>query len=152
MIEPQVGNGTKNGMNRRGPNGHAGQPEISGVPVRPDDIEPTRGLHSVAILFRVLSGLLGLLMVMQVFLGLTSTVAISFGVLFAEAVRLVIFAGLLWACGDLADLYVKSHYDLRATRIIMSRLNYRVTEAIQRMEAAEDSRPPVHGPDDGTAS
>src|SRR4051794_18034501 len=70
----------------------AHRPELAGVPVRPDDIEPVQGLHGVAILFRVLSGLLVLLMVIQVFLGMTSTVQISIGVLFAEAVRLLIFA------------------------------------------------------------
>ncbi len=91
--------------------------------VRCNDIEPTRGLHSVAILFRVMSGLLGLLMVVQVVLGLTSAVGISYGVLFAEAIRLVIFAGLLWGAGDLADLFIKSHCDLRSTRILLARVS-----------------------------
>ena len=43
--------------------------------------------------------------------------------LLAEAIRLVIFAGLLWGGGDLADLFIKSHYDLRASRILLRRLN-----------------------------
>lgn len=94
---------------------------IFGVPVRDADCEST-GLPWVAKLCRVMSGLLGLLMVLQVFSGLTSTVEISYGVLFAEAIRLVIFAGLLWGAGDLADLLVKSHCDLRATRILLARL------------------------------
>ncbi len=110
------------------------RPLVAGVPVRPDDVEPARGLHSVAILFRVLSGLLFLLMVAQVFLGMTSSVEISPGVLFAEAVRLLIFAGLLWGIGDLADLYVKSHHDTRATRILVARLTHRVGDAIDRLE------------------
>ena len=55
---------------------------------------------------------------------LSSTVPLSIGVLFAEAVRLVIFAGLLWGAGDLAVLWVKSHYDIRATRILVARLAY----------------------------
>src|SRR5436853_7548742 len=95
------------GADRRTHAAAARQPALAGVPVRPEDVEPTQGLHGVCILFRVLSGLLGLLMVVQVVLGLTSAVPISFGVLFAEAVRLLIFAGLLWGAGDLADLYVK---------------------------------------------
>ncbi len=99
-----------------------GRPAVAGVPVRQDDIEPTTGLHWVAVLFRVLAGLLVLLMVVQVTLGLTSTVDLSFGVLFAEAIRLVIFACLLWGAGDLADLFVKSHCDLRASRILLGRL------------------------------
>lgn len=132
--------------NRRTTGGPA-QPSVAGVPVRPDDIEPTQGLHSVAILFRVLAGMLLLLMAMQVFFGLTGAVTISYGVLFAEAVRLIIFAGLLWAAGDLSDLYVKSHYDLRATRILMARLTYRVSEAVTHLEARVDDDQP--GRNDG---
>src|SRR5882762_6478338 len=90
---------------------------MAGVPVRDDDVEPTRGLHSVAILFRIMAGLMGLLLVVQIVNGVTSAVPISFGVLVAEATRLIIFAGLLWGAGDLADLFVKSHCDVRATRI-----------------------------------
>jgi hypothetical protein len=110
----------------------ADRPSLAGVQVRPEDIEPTQGIHWVAMLFRVMSGLLLLLMVVQVFFALTGTVEISYGVLFAEAIRLLIFAGLLWAAAALADLYVKSHYDLRATRILVARLTYR----LDRLEAA----------------
>jgi hypothetical protein len=69
-----------------------------------------------------MSGLLLLLMVVQVALGLTSAIEISYGVLGGEAIRLVIVAGLLWAAGDLANLYVKSTYDIRETRILLARL------------------------------
>lgn len=95
---------------------------LVGVPCRDDDIEPAKGLHSVAILFRIMSGMLAVLMVLQVISGVTSAVEISYGVLAAEAIRLVIFAGLLWGAGDLADLFVQSHHDLRATRILLGRL------------------------------
>ena len=100
------------------------RPTIATVPVREDDIEATTGIHWVAKLFRVMAGLLLVLAGIQVFLGLTSTVDISFGVLAAEVIRLVIFAGLLWAAGDLADLFVKSHWDLRASRILLGRLTH----------------------------
>ncbi|MEX2272441.1 MAG: hypothetical protein WD690_13280 [Vicinamibacterales bacterium] len=113
-------------------------PKLNGVPVRDDDIEPTATLHWVAVLFRVMAGLLFLLMVMQVALGLTSAVAISYGVLFAEAVRLLIFAGLLWAVGGLADLFVKSHHDMRATRILLARIAYRLREEAPPVPPADD--------------
>lgn len=101
------------------------RPVLAGVPVRDEDIEGAKGLHSAAILFRVMSGLIFVLMVMQLLFGLTSTVEISYGVLFAEAVRMLILAGLLWAFGDLAILFVKSHHDVRALRILVARLTYR---------------------------
>lgn len=95
---------------------------LAGVPCRDDDMEQAKGLHSVARLFRALSVVLVLLMVVQLLSGVTSTIEISYGVLVAEAIRLVIFAGLLWGAGDLAGLFVKSHCDLRATRILLGRL------------------------------
>ena len=104
------------------------RPEIAGVPVREDDIEPTLGLHWVAGLFRGLAILVFVLMALQLALGLTSTVDLSYGVLFAEAVRMLILACLLWAAGGLADLFVRSHHDLRATRVLLARIAYRLRE------------------------
>lgn len=101
---------------------------LAGVPVREDDIEPVAGLHWVSWLLRAMAVLLFLLMIVQVALGLTSAVEISYGVLFAEAVRLMIFGGLLWGAGALADLFVKSHHDLRATRVLLARIAYRLRE------------------------
>jgi hypothetical protein len=115
----------------------ADRPSLAGIQVRPEDIEPTQGIRWVGMLFRLMSGLLLLLMVVQVFFGLTGTVEISYGVLFAEAIRLLIFAGLLWAAAALADLYVKSHYDLRATRILVARLTYR----LDRLQAVGEPGP-----------
>ena len=85
-----------------------------------------------------MSGLLGLLVVLQVFSGLTGAVEISYGVLIAEAIRLVIFAGLLWGAGDLAGLFVQSHYDLRASRILLERLTHLVGQP-----PGHPSTPPV---------
>ena len=118
----------ENNRRREGPNGAAGRPVLSGVPVREDDIETVAGLHWVAWLLRGLAVLLFLLMIVQIALGVTSTVDISYGILFAEAVRLLIFAGLLWGAGALADLFVKSHHDLRATRVLLARIAYRLRE------------------------
>lgn len=101
-----------------------GGPTINGVSVREDDIEPVKGIRSIAFLFRGMSVLLLVLMLMRVFFAITSTVPASPGVVFAESVRLIIFAGLLWGFGELAILAVKSHYDLRATRILNARMEY----------------------------
>jgi hypothetical protein len=131
---------------RRLPNDEKVTPKLVGVPVRDDDIEPTVSIHWVARLFRVMAGLLFLLMVMQIALGLTSAVEISYGVLFAEAVRLLIFAGLLWAAGAISDLFVKSHHDLRATRILLARIAYRLREDPNAVTPADADGAP--GPDD----
>ena len=111
------------------------RPILAGVPVRADDIEPTRGLHSIAILFRVLAGLLGLIIVLQIANSVTSVERISYGMLLAELIRLAVFAGLLWAAGELADLFVTSHHDLRSIRILLARLNRQASDDTTRERA-----------------
>jgi hypothetical protein len=105
------------------------RPVMAGVVVREEDIEPVKGIRAVAFLFRGMAILLLLLTVLQVAAGLSSAVPMSPGVLFAEAVRLVIFAGLLWGAGDLAVLWIKSHYDIRASRILLARMAYMMRQA-----------------------
>lgn len=104
------------------------RPTIEGVVVRQDDIETAKGIRAVAYLFRGMAVLLLVLMVVQLAAALSGTVPVSIGVVMAEAVRLVIFAGLLWGIGDLAVLWVKSHYDIRASRILLARLTYMVRQ------------------------
>jgi len=106
----------------------AEQPILAGVRVREDDIEEAKGIRTIAVLFRGMAILLFALMVLQVFFAVTSAVPISVGVLLAESVRLIIFAGLLWGAGDLAVLWVKSHYDIRATRILLARQTHMMSE------------------------
>lgn len=105
------------------------RPMLAGIPVREEDIEPVKGIRAIAYLFRGMAILLLLLMVAQLLSGLSGAVPASPGVLFAEAVRLVIFAGLLWGVGDLAVLWVKSHYDIRASRILLARMTYMMRQA-----------------------
>lgn len=104
------------------------RPSLGGVAVREDDIEAMKGIRAVAVLFRGMAVLLLFLMASQLFFGLTGTVPLSIGVLLAEAVRLIIFAGLLWGAGELAILWVKSHYDIRASKILLARMEYMIRE------------------------
>jgi hypothetical protein len=111
---------------------------ISGVAVRGDDIEEVKGIRAIAVLFRGMSVLLLVLMTVRVIFAFTSTVPASPGIVFAESVRLIIFAGLLWGFGDLAVLAIKSHYDLRATRILNARMCY----ALQQLAGTSDAPKP----------
>lgn len=99
-------------------------PTLSGVPVRTDDIERANGLHSIARLFRGLAGMLVVLIGVQIFNGVTADVPPAISAMATDAIRLLLFAGVLWGAGDLAELFVKSHYDLRATRILLGRLTH----------------------------
>ena len=114
-------------------------PVLAGIHVREDDIETVKGIRAVAYLFRGMAILMLLLTAVQIISGMTGTVPLSVGVVFAEAVRLIIFAGLLWGAGDLAVLLIKSHYDIRATRILTARVAY----MLRTMGEATGSLPPA---------
>lgn len=113
-----------------------GRAVLAGVRVRDEDIEPTRGLHAVAIFLRVMAVAVFLLMAVEVTAGVTGAGDTSYRAVFAEAIRLAISSGLLWAAGALADLFIKSHGDLRATRILMARLAYRLGPSPSSGEAS----------------
>ncbi len=114
------------------------RPTLAGIAVREDDIETVKGIRAVAYLFRGMAILLLLLAAVQVISAVTATVQLSIGVVVAEEVRLIIFAGLLWGIGDLAILWVKSHYDIRATRILVTRIAY----MMRQMGEADGKLPP----------
>ena len=116
------------------------RPVLAGVSVREDDIEPTKGIRRIAVLFRSMAILLLVLMALRVFFAFTSTVPASAGVVFAESVRLVIFAGLLWGFGDLAVLGIKSHYDIRANRILSARMEYALQQIAKSLGAPPQDR------------
>jgi hypothetical protein len=120
------------------------RPYIAGVAVREDDLESVKGIRTIAVLFRGMAMILIVLAGLQVFFAATSTVPLSVGVVSAEVVRLIIFAGLLWGAGDLAVLAIKSHHDLRATRILTARLAYMARQIGEKngtlLPASETSR------------
>lgn len=100
------------------------QPLMGGVPVREGDIESDNAIRAIARLFRAMAILLLVLAAVQIVTAVAGSVTLSIGVLGADVVRLVIFAGLLWGLGDVAVFIVRSHYDLRATRILVARIEH----------------------------
>lgn len=98
--------------------------------VRDEDLEPHEGLRYIARLFKILAIGLLLVLLLEIIIGLTREGASAVPTLLVEATRLVVFAGLLWGAGDLALMLIESNHDLRATRILVGRLNGR----LERME------------------
>ncbi|MGQ0562127.1 MAG: hypothetical protein ACT443_09665 [Gemmatimonadota bacterium] len=96
--------------------------------VREDDLEPHAGLRYVARLFKVLAVLLILLLIAEVIIGLTQQGGAAIGRLLVEATRLIVFAGFLWGIGDIALMLIESNHDLRATRILVGRINAKVDQ------------------------
>lgn len=98
----------------------AGPPEAR---IREDDLEPHAGLRYVARLFKVLALLLVLLMIAELIIGFTQQGGAAVATLLIEATRLIVFAGFLWGVGDIALMLIESNHDLRATRILVGRIN-----------------------------
>lgn len=99
--------------------------------VRDEDLEPHEGLRYIARLFKVLSILLIFLLIGEIILGLVNQGNAAIPTLMVEATRIVVFAGFLWGAGDIALMLIESNHDLRATRILVGRLNGKVA----RLEA-----------------
>ncbi|HEX9940360.1 MAG TPA: hypothetical protein VGB15_24715 [Longimicrobium sp.] len=109
--------------------------------VRDEDLEPHEGLRYIARLFKVLAILLILLLIGEIILGLVNRGNEAIPTLMVEATRIVVFAGLLWGAGDIALMLIESNHDLRATRILVGRLNGKVA----RLEAHYVPRSPGGG-------
>jgi hypothetical protein len=94
--------------------------------VRDEDLEPHEGLRYIARLFKVLAVLLLLMLVFEVVIGLVQQGGEAVATLVVEATRLIVFAGFLWGAGDIALMLIESNHDLRATRILLGRLNVKM--------------------------
>ncbi|HET6763709.1 MAG TPA: hypothetical protein VFH27_08550 [Longimicrobiaceae bacterium] len=108
-----------NDRNARGP---------AGMKVRDEDLEPHEGLRYIARLFKILAILLILLLIGEIVLGIMRQGNAAIPTLLVEATRLIVFAGFLWAAADMALMFIESNHDLRATRILVGRLNARVQD------------------------
>lgn len=102
------------------------RPLLAGVEVRQEDLEQPAGLHAAAVVVRVSS-------IVVFVLALAQFVAwwldrppggAGLGLLVGDTIRLIVLSALLWAASQLIELLVKSHYDIRAGRILLARQTY----------------------------
>jgi hypothetical protein len=142
-----------------------GKTLISGVAVREDDLEEPIGLHITTILFRAAAIIIFLLAIWQFVAWWMDRPpgGVGIGVLVGDTIRLIVFAGLLWAISTLCTLWVKTHHDIRAGRILLARQTYMMRQmgiasgAVPLIPAEEERRgmPPedtvMPGPDDRQA-
>ena len=122
------------------------EPNITGAArVRDEDLEPHEGLRYIAKLFKALAVLLVIMLIAEVIIGIQQDGPAALATLLIEATRIVVFAGLRWGAGDLAVIMIESNHDLRATRILVGRLAYRVQRLIDH-EIGDDAREERSGP------
>jgi hypothetical protein len=120
--------------------GRPKRPTLAGVEVREADLESTPGLHAATVVIRVASGVVLLLALFQFieFWRDPPPGGVGVGLLVGDTIRLIVFSALLWAGAELANVMIKSHYDLRATRILVARQTY----MMRQMGIASGELPP----------
>ena len=91
--------------------------------VREEDLEPHEGLRYIAKLFKALAILLIFMFIAEVVIGIRHDGNAAIGTLLVEGTRTLVYAGFLWGAGDMALMFIESNHDLRATRILLGRLN-----------------------------
>jgi hypothetical protein len=111
-----------------------GQPAFATV--RGEDLEPHEGLRYIARLFKILAIFLVLLLIGEVVIGLAQLGAEAIPTLLVEATRLIVFAAFLWGVGDIALMLIESNHDLRASRVLLGRLNGKM-QRLTDLEADE---------------
>ena len=102
------------------------RPILAGIQVREEDLEPQKALDIASMLFRIAAGVILILALGQFAAWWLNQPpgGAGAGLLIGDTIRLIVFAGLLWAAGDLASLAIKTHYDIRAARILLARQTY----------------------------
>ena len=102
------------------------RPVLAGVEVRDEDLEPQKGLHFTAIVFRISAVVIFLLAAWQFVAWWLDRPpgGVGIGLLVGDTIRLIVISGLLWAAGELASLLIATHYDVRAARILLARQTY----------------------------
>jgi hypothetical protein len=93
--------------------------------VRDEDLQPYVALRYIARLFKVLAALMLVMYAGEVITGvstagMTITTLIT---LLGEGSRTLVFAGLMWAGGDITLLLIDAGHDLRVVRILLGRTN-----------------------------
>ena len=113
------------------------RPILAGIQVREEDLEPQKALDIASMLFRIAAAVILVLALGQFAAWWLNQPpgGAGVGLLIGDTIRLVVFAALLWAAGDLASLAIKTHYDIRAARILLARQTYMMR---QMLEASGD--------------
>lgn len=121
---------------------------IGGVVVRDEDVEPLRGLRTMSWVFRGSATVIFLLALYQFVAWWLDPPpgGVGTGVLVGDTIRLIVFAALLWAAGNIASLIIKIHYDVRAGRILLARQTHMMKRTglaegvLPVQEAADEER------------
>ena len=119
--------------------------------VRDDDLEPHEGLRYIAKLFKALAVLLIFMFIAELVIGFRHDGGAALGTLLVEGTRTLVYAGFLWGAGDMALMFVESNHDLRATRILLGRLNGKMDRFLGQETPTGDALAPTPRADRGSS-
>ena len=102
------------------------RPLLSGVEVREEDLEPQKGLDVASTVVHVSAAVILVLALGQFAAWWLDRPpgGAGMGLLIGDTIRLIVLSALLWAAGDVIKLMIKTHYDIRAARILLARQTY----------------------------
>lgn len=94
--------------------------------IREEDIEPYTALRWVSTLFKAAAIFLVVALVGESIAGLKVAGTEAIPLLLGEVARTLVFIVVLWAAGDMVRLAIDLGHDIRAQRVLLARLAYRV--------------------------
>jgi hypothetical protein len=107
--------------------------------IRAEDIEPYFALQYVARLFKIAAMVVIVALTAEVIAGIALEGVSALLPLFAEVIRGVVLAAILWGVGDLTVLFIDVGHDVRAARVLLGRISARAA-AEQNVPVREESR------------
>jgi hypothetical protein len=93
--------------------------------IRAEDTEPYVGLQYIARLFKIVSFLVIIAMVLEIILGVAAEGANALLPLLAEVVQGGVLAAILWGSADVVLLLIDLGHDVRASRVLLGRISAR---------------------------
>jgi len=93
--------------------------------IRAEDTEPYIALQYVARLFKIAAMVVIVALTAEVIAGVALEGAGAVFPLFAEVIRGIVLAAILWGAGDLTILLIDVGHDVRAARVLLGRLSAR---------------------------
>ena len=93
--------------------------------IRAEDTEPYIALQYVARLFKIAAMVVVVALIAEVIAGVALEGAGAIFPLFAEVIRGIVLAAILWGAGDLTILLIDVGHDVRAARVLLGRLSAR---------------------------
>lgn len=93
--------------------------------IRAEDTEPYLALQYVARLFKIAAMVVIVAVTAEVIAGVAMEGAGALFPLFAEVIRGIVLAAILWGAGDLTVLLIDVGHDVRAARVLLGRISAR---------------------------